>query len=122
MRSLTPARCCLSLITFSAVVSILGCGAAEHSSATAPTSKAMNETKSVARDASAMGDQIATARGNDRVVSATPRRVIYSADVAMQTREFAKAERVIPELVKRLGGYLTDVSLSRQQGEQRSGR
>ena len=122
MRSLTSARCCLLLITFSAVVSILGCGAAEHSSATAPTSKAMNETKSAARDAAAMGDQVAMARGDDRMVSATPRRVIYNADVAMQTREFAKAERVIPQLVKQLGGYLTDISLSRQQGEQRSGR
>ena len=40
----------------------------------------------------------------------------------MQTREFTKAERAIPGLVKRLGGYLTDISLSRQQGEQRSGR
>ena len=122
MRSLTSARCCLLLITFSAVVSILGCGAAEHSSATAPTSKAMNETKSAARDAAAMGDQVAMARGDDRMVSATPRRVIYNADVAMQTREFAKAERVIPQLVKQLGGYLTDISLSRQQGEHRSGR
>ena len=122
MRCLTSVRWCLSLITFSAVVSILGCGVAASTSATAPQAMGMTEAKSVARDASASSDQAASALGNDRVISAVPRRVIYNADVAMQTREFAKAERVIPELVKRLGGYLTDISLNRQQGEQRSGR
>lgn len=122
MRRLTSIRWCLSLVTFSAVVSILGCGVAEQTAATASKSMQMADANSVARDASTSGQQAASALGNDRLISAVPRRVIYNADVAMQTREFAKAERVIPELVKRLGGYLTDISLSRQQGEQRSGR
>lgn len=122
MRRLTSAYSSLLLIMVSVAISILGCGAAERTSVTVSASKVMSEAKSIARDADVGGDQVATARGSDRVVSATPRRVIYNADIAMQTREFAKAERRIPELVKQFGGYLTDISLSRQQGEQRSGR
>ena len=121
MRRLTSVRACLFLLASATAIVVLGCGQAAGPSATAPQAAKFAESNA-SHDAAAKGDHVAAARGNDRVVSATPRRVIYSADVAMQTREFAKAERVIPELVKQLGGYLTDISLSRQQGEQRSGR
>ena len=121
MRRLTSVRACLFLLASATTIVVLGCGQAAGPSATAPQAEKFADSQA-SHDTSVKSDHIAATRGNDRIVSATPRRVIYSADVAMQTREFAKAERVIPELVKQFGGYLTDISLSRQQGEQRSGR
>jgi len=122
MRRLAFVRSCVLLVACSTAIVVLGCAAETSPSAATHGPMTSAEPEKVMHDASASSDQIAAARGNDRVVSATPRRVIYTADVSMQTREFAKAERVIPELVTQLGGYLTEISLNRQQGEQRSGR
>ncbi len=98
-----------------------GCGTDQSKSDRSPPSA--SPTKPASADAgTANHPQVSAARGNDRIVSATPRRVIYTADVLMQTRDFAKAERTIPDLVHQVGGYLTEISLNRQQGEQRSGR
>ncbi len=105
------------------VAGFLGCGA----SAGSPQEKmrvqaSTTPTASVASDRSDDAPSVLANRVSERNVTATPRRVIHSADIAMQTRNFTKAERVIPELVKQLGGYVTDITLDRQQGEQRSGR
>lgn len=102
---------------------ILGCGADGRMSEQAGSrdaAKFMSTAQAAVDDAPARSE--AAGRTNDKVVAATPRRVIYTADVSMQTRDFTHAERSLPVLVEELGGYLTDVSLNRQQGEQRSGR
>ncbi len=104
-------------------VGIAGCGASgSPPQATMSFQSAPSPAAKVAADRSTEAPSALANRTEERNVTATPRRVIYSADLAMQTRDFTKAERAIPALVKQLGGYVTDISLNRQQGEQRSGR
>jgi len=49
------------------------------------------------------------------------RKVIYDAEIALVVKELPVIEVEMPKLVKQFGGYLAEVSVSRTEGEQRSG-
>ncbi len=51
-----------------------------------------------------------------------PHRVIYVADISLVTRDFSAVERELPRLASQFAGYLSDVSIERQHGTQRTGR
>ncbi len=50
------------------------------------------------------------------------RKVIYEAEISLIVKDVSAIEEELPKLVKRAGGFLADILVNRNQGEQRSGR
>lgn len=64
-----------------------------------------------------------TARSSpDPVDAATPRKIIYTAEVALVVEEFAKAEDQLTRIVQAGKGYIADLQLMGSPGSKRSAR
>ena len=50
------------------------------------------------------------------------RKIIYTADVALLVKDFSDIQQRIPELVRRLDGYVADLQVHQTEGQRRSGK
>lgn len=70
-----------------------------------------------AQGEAAGGEQAAAAPKQIHV----PRKIIYSATVSLVVQDFLAAEKQIPDLVKKHGGYVADAQQNRNQGVRQTG-
>lgn len=86
-------------------------------------------TPSVSADSSASMGLVLGAGGESATttkpladVAAADRQIIYVAELTLVVEDFSRTAKELPALVKKVGGYLSDVSIDRSSGQQRAGR
>ena len=123
---------CRTLLISSLLLSTLGCGGA------LPASQSPGEKLAGGRPSSQMaagGEASFVTRGRDAASnSAAPnrfpqlqdgdsqRKIIYRAQLDLVVNDFDKTELAAPRLVAEHGGYLADVHLARNAGDNRYGK
>jgi hypothetical protein len=110
---------------------LAGCGDARrggYKTTTTTESKGYDTTSAEpmrqgAQSASLSEKQISAADpGTQRSTAADERKIIYTAEVALVTDDFAAAEQGVPRLIKEHGGYISQGEVQRTSGAERSGR
>ncbi len=104
----------IAFVTVILFFGLAGCGRPGSSdSASAPSGKSVSAQSAAAPEAGAVP-------ANAKAVP-TPRRIIYTADVALTTDSLASAARDIESKVKQCDGYVADSALGVGESKRRTG-